>query len=278
MDSRFKFAVLRLEPDKRRGERINIGIVVFKDDSLDVRLLPSMNKVSAIDGSVDTSLVSILPANLSAALASVHGADEKYSTLVDLRLASVSEMGWFAAADSIRYESEISRLMAALVVPRPMPSRQTSGNARIASELKKRFKSGKILGKVKGDLSKHLVVPNYPLAPNEDLYADFVLKNGVYRVTETADFRANSNSSHDKRRIAADAAIKLDRAKKVFKGRDKLRRYAVVGGSNDGSANHAVNLIGEYSDEVFAVESSADMARYFQMMMEAAHASLPMPT
>ncbi|WP_410706222.1 DUF3037 domain-containing protein [Bradyrhizobium sp. BWC-3-1] len=34
----FDFAVLRLVPDNARGESVNLGVVVFRDGEIDVRL------------------------------------------------------------------------------------------------------------------------------------------------------------------------------------------------------------------------------------------------
>ena len=118
------------------------------------------------------------------------------------------------------YEASIKRLMLKLVEPKSR-ARHIAGNTKITISLRDQFKQQNILGKDLKDITKHLVIPNYPLFPDEGLYADFVLKNGVYRITETADLRAESGSTTDRRRIAADAAIKLDKARKKFKRSSK---------------------------------------------------------
>ena len=273
MDVINKYAVLRIVPDERRGERVNIGLIVLKDTSIDVRLISSMSKVSALDGSIDLGQILALPSGIESWLSATRGADAKYQTLRNSGLVSVSELGWFNSLNNVEYEATLMQLMNKLVEPKPSPSKTSTGNTKIASHLRQQFRSSKILGKVKSDIAKHLIVPNYPLAPDEGLYADFVLKNGVYRVTETADFRAESGTSSDRRRIAADAAIKLDTAKKLFR-RKGVRRYAVVGVPRGNGATQAVNLLEKYVDEIFDVESKSEMARYMQKMLEAANESL----
>ncbi len=273
MDVTNKYAVLRVVPDERRGERVNIGLIVLKDRSIDVRLVGSMSKVSAVDGTIDIAQIFSLPQMIKDWLSSTRGADAKYKMLKSSGLVSVSDLGWFKTRDNEEYESTLARLMDKLVVPRLAPPKPSLGSTKITSHLRARFKVSGILGRVHADISKHLVVANYPLAADEDLFADFVLKNGVYRVTETADFRAESGSGGDKRRIASEAAVKLDRALKVFK-RKNVIRYAVVGTPKGGDATASVKLLGNYVDEMFNIDSSLDMADYMQRMLVAAKHSL----
>ena len=165
------------------------------------------------------------------------------------------------------YEASIKRLMVTLVEPKSR-SRHIVANTKITISLRDQFKKQNILGKDAKDITKHLVIPNYPLFPDEGLYADFVLKNGVYRITETADLRAESGSAADRRRIAADAAIKLDKARKKFKRSSK--RYVVYGASPGSDASQQVNLLGDYSDGIYNIGSKTDMASYMELIMEAA--------
>ena len=38
MENIYNYAILQVIPDARRGERVNIGIVIFKMDGLDIRV------------------------------------------------------------------------------------------------------------------------------------------------------------------------------------------------------------------------------------------------
>lgn len=268
MDQLFKYSVLRVMPDKRRGEVVNVGIVVFKTDGTDVRLLDSLNKVAAIDGSFDLAQLVAAPAQIDSWLSSRSTVEEKHEALKKLGFISVSDLAWFTAPTSQEYEIMIERLMDALVVPKNKPLKASPGISRITSTLKEKFRGQHILGKTKEDIKKHLVVPNYPLSLASGLYLDFVLKNGVYRVTETADLRAESSSHADRRRIAADAAIKLDTARKKMKR--GVQRYVVYGAKRGSDTGQLVNLLGDYSDGVYNIQSRQDMAAYMEIIMDAA--------
>lgn len=268
MDHLFKYSVLRVMPDKRRGEVVNVGIVVFKTDGTDVRLLDSLNKVAAIDGSFDLAQLVAAPAQIDSWLSSRSTVEEKHEALKKLGFILVSDLAWFTAPTSHEYEIMIERLMDALVVPKNKPLKVSPGISRITSTLKEKFRGQHILGKTKEDIKKHLVVPNYPLSQASGLYLDFVLKNGVYRVTETADLRAESSSHADRRRIAADAAIKLDTARKKMKR--GVQRYVVYGAKRGSDTGQLVNLLGDYSDGVYNIQSRQDMAAYMEIIMDAA--------
>ena len=121
MDVTNKYAVLRIVPDERRGERVNVGLIVLKDRAVDVRLAGSMSKVSAIDGSVDVSQILALPKLIESWLSRTRGADAKYGVLKNSGLVSLSELGWFNARDIDEYEGTLARLMEKLVVPRSAP-------------------------------------------------------------------------------------------------------------------------------------------------------------
>src|ERR1017187_5563562 len=86
MDRSYKYAVLRIIPDSRRGECVNIGIVVFTPSKVDVRLISSLNKVAAIDGSIDLHRIAALPEALKEHLSSKDGVDAKYSALKEMGL------------------------------------------------------------------------------------------------------------------------------------------------------------------------------------------------
>ena len=60
----YKFAVLRATPDPRKGEVINVGIVVFHPETTDIRIAPSLkpaDKVANVTNCWTRSLPGALP-------------------------------------------------------------------------------------------------------------------------------------------------------------------------------------------------------------------------
>lgn len=261
----FEYAILRVIPDARRGESVNIGLVVFADPGVDVRILPSLAKVTALNGQVDLAKLRELPETLSEWTTGVTDNGARHALLQNLGLVSVSNLGRFELVQGREYEQVVSQLMRTLVNPITVP-REPYGT-RIKTDLSKRFRKSNLLGDKPSAIAEHLIVQDYPIDEADGLYADFALKNSAYHVTETADFRAPSTPPVGLMRAASFAAVKLDKARQAFgKG---TKRY-VVYATRKGVPSNPINLLSDYSDHMFHLESRQDMASYMELVMAAA--------
>ena len=45
----FKYSLIRVTPNLEKGETINVGLIVYHDSDIDVRMLNSVSKLKAID-------------------------------------------------------------------------------------------------------------------------------------------------------------------------------------------------------------------------------------
>lgn len=262
----FEYAVLRVIPDARRGECVNVGLVIFVETGVDVRILQPLSKVSALNGRLNLDQIRALPKVIDDWTTGVSDSAAKHALLKNLGVVSVSDLGYFEISSGQEYEDRVTKLMRNLVVP-VSPQRSPQSNVHIKTALKSKFHASRILGTETADIARHRVVPDYPIDPDEGLFADFVLKNGAYHVTETADFRAVSISNVGRFRAASFAAIKLDKAKINF-GRS-TRRF-VVYASRDDLTVQPIQLLRDYSDRVFNLDSKDEMAEYMEHMIEAA--------
>jgi hypothetical protein len=267
----FEYAVLRVIPDPRRGECVNIGLVVFLEDRLDVRILPSLAKLTALDGGIDQAYIRDLPTMLHELTNGHEDVNFRHSLLQRLGIVTVSSLGDFELQSNSDYDRLVDQLMKGLVTPVPPAREVLANNTRLTTSLKAKFRTQNILGQDIKDIAKHLVVPNYPIDEDEGLYADFVLKNGAYHVTETADLRADSASRQDRFKVASVTAIKLDKAKQSF-GK-KTKRFVVFASKSAAGIQQQINLMGDYSDYIYNLESKSDMAAYMNHMMAAATAN-----
>lgn len=46
--NQYNYSIIRLSPDHVKGEIINVGIIIYLNDSLDIRTLQQKNKIQAI--------------------------------------------------------------------------------------------------------------------------------------------------------------------------------------------------------------------------------------
>ena len=265
----FEYAILRVIPDAVRGECVNVGLVVFLDDGLDVRMLPTLGKVSALDGAIDLNALLSLPERLKDWYSSNKRPTQKLASLKHLGVITVSDKASFALAAPDQYETEVTRLMKRLVVPNLTRYRSIRSHTRITQTLKKQFTRNGILGKKLDDISRFLVVQNFPIAVDENLYAEFALKNSHYHLTETADFRSETLGGKEKSRVASFVAIKFVEATRVFKTTG-CKRYAIYAAKNDNEIRSQLAMLANNSDGVINVRSKSEMDAYMATIVSAA--------
>ncbi len=271
MEQYFKYAIVRAIPDPRKGEVVNIGIVVFHDQNIDVRLLPSFGKLLALDANADIAEIQNLPESLPQWTARFDTVEEKHAAIHRFGMITLSDLGTFRTTEAVPYAEHVSMLMKNLVTPRARESAPANTANRITTSLREIFRQRDILGKNNSDIRRHLVVPNFPIDPEENLFVDFALKNGSYLFTETADFRSRSKGSLDNSRIASFAAIKLLKAKRRF--RIPIKAYVVYAGSG-AEISPQLKLLEDYADQLIDLENRRALAKYTQTIMEAAGPNL----
>jgi hypothetical protein len=269
----YSYSLIRAVPDRRRGEWVNVGLVVFLADRVDVRLLQNLTKLKVLAPSLDVRSIEDLPEIWSAWTQELTDVAERRSMLAEFPLFQASEVAVFACAQR-DYEATVEQIMKDLVVPAPAP-RSRDSLTRIEKRLRGYFARSKLLGSSEEDIHRHLVVNRYPIAPGEHLYADFALRNGTLRLTETIDFRAKVETLRNtKRGQAALKAITLDRAMTITKGHCIP---SVVYEANEETLDliqPSLNLLTSYCDRLYDAGNEADLADYMSMMADAANAQL----
>lgn len=110
---------------------------------------------------------------------------------------------------------------------------------------------------------------HYPIAEDQDLYADFALKNGEFHFTETLDFRVSEGQLNKKFGEAAVSSLTLDKAVKVFgKKTKRIVLYAATASVEQQIGRH-INLVSDHADKVLNYESRADRALFVEDVLTA---------
>lgn len=270
----YNYSIIQLIPDVRRGETINIGLVVYLPNKVDVRIFPTLSKIRAINAQIDIQQLYDLPNDINSWLEGVTDIEERYSALKNFGFISVSKPGWFTLEQPDEYDRYIEKLVVEFIKPRARIYRRVDNRTKLSVSIRNTLKKQRILGADVEDINKHLVVQKFPIDPSENLFADFALKNGVYRITETVDFRSESKGDTDKNRDAAFAAITLDKATKIL-GTDTIK-YVIYAASakTEKTIEPQLNLLSDYASKVLNYLSQDDYAFYINELMSAATQSL----
>lgn len=259
----FDYCLLRINPDKKRGECVNVGLVVFDSGGLDVRVLPSYTKAKALNAAIDYEAFHDLPRLLSEVVDGFQCVEDSYRVLQHIGIVELSELARFEVSSSDFYERAVVGLFNDLVVP-PARSTRKSGRSRLSVLLSEEFRKSKLLGAAPSDIARHLIVPKFPIAEASGLFADFAAKNGVFHVTETIDFSCGAVA--EKFKEAALKAVSLDQAKKTFGG--ETNRFVVYAADSEAEAKLQahMNLLGPYADHLLNYFSREDMSFYMRKM------------
>lgn len=215
----YKFSLLRVAALPPRDERLNVGLAVFCDGSLDVRLIRSLGKLNALSLAYDPESIrsaadglSDLDRQLSVATASD---EDRRAQLNQFAAFEFSPIAHFTARTSEAYEQQIAFLLKSFVEPEPAPKKTSRGKGtRLSIALRNAFRHDRVLALKGEDLSAHRVVPNLQLATG--LVADFVLKNGAMHVIETVDASGETSTAIRAIKDIALSALTIEQARMTF--------------------------------------------------------------
>jgi len=215
----YKFALLRVVASPPRDERLNVGLVVILDGSLDVRVLRSLGKLNALSLAFDADTVRSAADRLVDLDRSFcrlgDSAETRLARLAELAPFEFSPIAQFYARSVEAYEQQISFALRSFVEPEPAPKPTSRGKAtKLAVSLRRAFRKDRVLAQKGEDLAAHRIVPNVALAPG--LVADFVLKNGAMHVIETVDASGDASTAIRVIKDIALSALTIEQARITY--------------------------------------------------------------
>lgn len=269
MERTFEYSLIRVEPDSRRGERVNVGIVIFKGQSLDIRVVDT-RKAAAISSKNWDSYIQVFSSNLKELFDDGAKASDLVGA-VDLlgRQINLTKTGWFSTRTGDDYEKHIKRIVETLVA-KPKVARRPK-ESTIASEIAATFKSAEILSTPSESLESGKVIRNFTVDEGTGLFADFALKNGYLHLATTV----NLTSSNPHIGSSASKAITMDIAKKA-NGQAKAYCVYAVAPSRKPEVREHLSLLGDYSDDIFNWHEPDDKVRFKKIFFDAYASNFPL--
>lgn len=269
----FDYALIRYMPNPKRGETINVGLVIFRESGVDVRVLSSPAKVRMIDGLSSLSDIYRLKESMQQLTQIVTTPTEQYRLLSSFNSGLfLSSRAQFALDELSQYEDKVNKLFSDLV--KPFPSKEkVIHTTRLTTTLKNKFAALNLLAKDSSELSKHKIVHNYPINEKMGLSADFLLKNGVYHLSEVVDFNV-----HDTPAKLKETSLKVMTFMASQKAlSEPVKCYFVYSATaeKESDITHHLNLAEDYSDKMFNIDSKDDYKNYLMMISELANSYAP---
>lgn len=221
----YSFAIIRLGTNDARDERLNVGLVVFQGEKLDVRVGRRVDKVRALSAGVEVATLRDLISNLvhiDEALQRERPLDiaERHARLRAIGPLSLSPLGTFIAEYATDYEARVSSILGTMVDVEPAPRVVREKRSRLLTQVKRIFREERVMAKKDEDLSSHRIVTAYEL--DDGLVADLVLRNGSMHVVETVDATSEDETARRAISEVAVSALVLERARMRF-GKDNTK-------------------------------------------------------
>lgn len=265
--STYYYSLIKCTPDMKRQETINIGVVVFHNARLDVRLLQSASKLQLFATDAINDALNDIEERYNFFSKHADTPEEKHSALSMFNdgMIRLGGLGFFMATTNTAYESVLRRLLTTLVEPQKIG--KSTHKPQFSTKLKTEFEKLNLLGNSDEDIAKHKVIANFMLDETADIKAEFMLKNGVYHLTETVDFNTQQ-SLPDKRRQTTDKLWTYSHAEKVLK--DSVERYFVYSASvkNESRARPLIDLVIGNNTHIFNWESMDDRKQYIDTIQK----------
>lgn len=262
------YAILRVRPDARRGESVNIGLVLFRENSIDVRVCETRKLTALTARSWDAAID-----EFSALLRDTDDLDLDVASRMK-RLSIIQNQfvldrtGWFLAQTEEEYETRVRDALRSLV-ERPKRKRASDFHS-VSSEIATVLRSANILATNDDNLESGKVFRHFTI--EDGLVADFVQRNSRLHVASVLDLRANSPQLAQ----AALKAVVLDRAEVVY-GEQDVHKIGVFAAAparlNELHANLAI--LRPYAHELVNWEDRQDREGLTRLFYDGYNAHRP---
>ena len=266
----YNFAIVRLGTNDARDERLNVGVVVFTEGKLDVRVGRRPEKVRALSAGIDTVDLKAIAANLSVldeALQRDFGSavDQRHEHLRSVGPITLSPLGSFVAENASDYENRVAGIIKAMVDVEPAPRVVKEKRSGLLTQVKRVFKQERVMAKKDEDLSSHRIVTAYAL--DDGLVADLVLRNGAMHVVETVDATSEEETARRAISEVAVSALVLERARMRF-GRQNTQAKLVYSANAtlERAATPSLEAVANQGTQLINWESLEDRNKFIQSM------------
>lgn len=228
LDTTYEYVVLRVQSNPMRGEAVNIGLAIFcPDRNVEIRLSAPLQKIRSVHPKWTTDDVQKLRMQIESIATASESTEERVRDLVSLGFCQQKSAGFFDAASLAEKNGEIARAEMMFVTNAKATAPHASvRKPKLQRELISRFKTMGILGRDFDDLQNHQVVANVPVPEHPGLKSDFLFKNGIYRLTQTIDYRVAEKGAHQKINEVCTKTMAAQVAEKYWGA--SLAKFAIV--------------------------------------------------
>lgn len=266
----FDFSVLRLMPDPARGEVVNLGIVVFRDDGLEVRIGEVLTRARLL-------YPDLTPDSLRESIAILRRLDavslpltQRHAALRTIGPFALGELGRFTAEDSTpqSYEINVARVMQVFTGAIRAASNKVRSVSRLTTTVREVFRAEKVLASIgEADaITKHKIVPEWPLPSRPSLRAGFAQQNGILRVCEVVELNMDDEGPAPPGLF--ESVVTLDTAQSVAMAKQAVFAYRATGPT--ARIDEALKIAATHATEMVDWDNSKQRDAFLHQWVKAA--------
>ena len=277
-----KFSILRAAPDELRGESMNVGVVVFDGADTSVRLTAPVWRLRALHPDFDQIDPLAWSQEMEGALAEAKTVEDKvlYLQFLGGAIKCDAKLGQVDVPNGETSGATIAMLLKRFVdwpertVARLTPD-VSQTRSKLHTQLRMWFRRSKVFSSKTADIAHGKVVSGYPVDIEDDLFADFALKNGAVHIIETLDLRGIDRITRASQGQVGLKSVLLDQAKRRLS--PESRCIAVTAADDYVKLRASIRLFSGYADDVYAMESAEDRQRLAQFVAQSLHVNAALP-
>ncbi|WP_104027037.1 DUF3037 domain-containing protein [Vibrio jasicida] len=262
----FDFSIIKYMPNLKRGEVVNIGLLVQGPDGLEVKLLDSYSKVRMLDGVSNENTLTELTKSLNDLISNEQ---EKAIDIINNcnRSIQITKPSTFQLRNHETYTQKVQQLYIDLVKPYSLQEpRARKTSCRLMSDIKRKLNRQSLLSNNIEDLHNHKIIPSYIINERSGITADFILKNGTYHMSSVVDFNVTDTSAKFK-----ETGLKVlsfhEGEKQISHDIKKYFVYSADAKKEVEVSGH-LGLVEGNCDEMFNMNSTFDSSRYYDLMVD----------
>ena len=275
------YSLLRAIPDDLRAESLNVGLIVFGPSGPKVVISSPVSRLRLLHPNLDAIDPIAWSAELESILSQWTSIEDqiKHAQIVGGAIRCDTVPGRLDIQQGESEESAIQKILRRFV---DVPERSVwpgtvarKINSKLNGQLKSWFRRSKLYSSKSSDLSNRKVVSDYPVAAEDDLFADFALKNGTIHIIETLDLRGLDRVTKSSQGQASLKAVLFDQARTRLPAGS--RRIAVTAADDYSQVRSSMNILRHYADDIVQIESTEDQQRFAEFISKSLHVEQPLP-
>jgi hypothetical protein len=273
------YVVLRFVPDPMRGEALNAGIVVFKPGRPLVYLDIDERRLKALHPDLGSLDYAGWADRITEQLTALENRDEQLAWLVHgLSPLTIDRSIGQLEGDSPEVLDAAVDDVLDRWVRSPKRSlktrRRRAPTSRLHAELMTWLRQAKLFSPKLSDISNRRVVSNYPVSIEDDLFAEFAMKNGAIHIVETLDLRGVERLTKARHGEVGLKAVLLDQARSITTSDGQ--RVLLTAADDYPAVKPAIHLLNKYADRIFASENTQDRQAFADFMSKSLDVESPL--